>query len=94
MRFSCSGYAIVGLPVVGLSDGLQSSKGCVPLALDMQLSVRFTIIRRMRFFCTEYAVVSLPVMDLSDSLQSFKECVSPAPSMQLLVRFSITSAQL
>ena len=55
--FSCSEYAIVGLSVAGLSDGLQSSKGCVLLALDMQLSVWFTIIQRMRFFCTGYAIV-------------------------------------
>ena len=26
-------YAIVGLPVVSLSDSLQPSKGCVPLAI-------------------------------------------------------------
>ena len=39
IRFSCSEYAIVGRPVAGLSDGLQLSKGCVPLALDMQLSL-------------------------------------------------------
>ena len=89
MRFSCSEYAIVGLPVVGLSDGLQSSKGCVPLALDMQLSIRFTIIQRMRFFCTEYTIVGPPVVGLSDGLQSSKGCVSSALSMQLLARFII-----
>ena len=41
---------------VSLWDGLQSSKGCIPLALDMQLSVRFTIIQGMRFLCTQYAI--------------------------------------
>ena len=29
MRFFCAEYAVVGLPVIGLSDGLQSSNGCV-----------------------------------------------------------------
>ena len=86
MRFSCSEYAIVGLLVAGLSDGLQSSKGCVLLALDMQLSVRFTIIQRMRFFCTGYAIV---VVGLSDGLQSSKGCVSPALSMQMAVSWSL-----
>ncbi len=36
MRFSHTGYAVVGLPVASLLDGLQSSKGCVSLALSMQ----------------------------------------------------------
>ena len=29
MRFSCTEYAVVGLPAIGLSDSLQSFKGCV-----------------------------------------------------------------
>ena len=44
MHFSCTKYALISLPVIGLLDSLQSSKGCAPLVLDMQLSVRFTII--------------------------------------------------
>ena len=51
LRFLCTAYVIVGLPVVGLSDGLQSFKECnyrvgfqsfkrcVSAALSMQLSV-------------------------------------------------------
>ena len=43
MRSSCTGYAII---VVGLSDGLQSSKGCVSLALSMLLSVSWLLAYR------------------------------------------------
>ena len=72
--------------------GLQSSKGCVPSALDVQLSVRFTIIQRMRVFYSKHSVVSLPVIGLL--LQSFQGCVSPTLSMQLWVWFSIIQGML
>ena len=89
MCFSYTEYAVISLQVIGFSDGLQSFKGCVPLALDMQLSVRLTIIQRMRFFCTEYAIVRLPVVSLLDGLQLSKGCVSPALSMQLSISRSL-----
>ena len=101
MRCSCTKYAIVviGLKVIGLSDGLQSFKATISPALNMQLSVQFTIIQRMRFFRTKYAVVrslvvSLlnglqssegpPVVGLSDGLQSFKRGICPIPTMFLV----------
>ena len=94
-------YAIVviGLQVIGLSDGLQSSKATVSPALNMQSSVRSTIIQRMRFLRTKYAVVGSPVVSLlnglqssdgppvvglSDGLQSFKGGISLIPTMSLV----------
>lgn len=37
VRFLCIGYAVIGFPVVSLSDGLQSSRGGFSPALSMQL---------------------------------------------------------
>ncbi len=92
IRFVCTEYAIVGLPVVSLSDGLQLSKGCASPALNMQLSISRSLAYRTvyndprdAFLLPEYAVVNIPVVGLSDSLQSSKGCVSPALSMKLLV---------
>ena len=39
MRFFCTEFAVVSLPIVDLSDGLPSFKGCVSSALSMQSSV-------------------------------------------------------
>ena len=39
MRFSCTEYAVVGLPAVGLSDSLQSFKGRVSQAAVVGLPV-------------------------------------------------------
>ena len=37
MRFFCTEYAVVSLPVIDLSDALQSSKKCIYSALNIQL---------------------------------------------------------
>lgn len=37
VRFLCIGYAVIGFPVVSLSDGLQSSRGGFSPVLSMQL---------------------------------------------------------
>lgn len=61
MRFSCTKYAIISLPVISLSNGLQSSKGYILLALDMQLLSlalgQSIIIQGMPFSRTEYPIV-------------------------------------
>ena len=92
MRFFCIEYVIVGLLVVGLSDGLQSSKKCVFLALSMQMAVSWLlacwavyIIQEIRFFCSKYAIVGRPVAGLLDNLQLSKGCVPLALDMQLLL---------
>ena len=92
MCFSCTEYAVVGLPVVGLSDGPQSSKGCVSPTLNMQLSICLLLAHRTvnnlprdAFFYTEYTVIGLLVINLSDGLQSSKGIVYFALSMQLSV---------
>ena len=46
MRFPCTEYAIVGLPVVSLLDGLKSSNGRDSPALSMQLTVSWSLAYR------------------------------------------------
>ena len=44
IRFFCTEYAVISFPVVDLSDGLPSFKGCVSFALSIQLSVSQSLI--------------------------------------------------
>ena len=88
MRISCTKYAIISLPVIGLSDGLQSSKEYILLALDMQLSSlalgQSIIIQGMPFSRIEYPIV------VSQLLAHRTVCNHP---MDALLRYWVCNCQ-
>ena len=96
MCFFCTEYAVISLPIVNLSDGLPSFKGCVFSALSLQSSVSQSLTYRTAYhhsrdaFLLHWdAVVSLLIVDLL-GLSSFKGCVSSTLIMQSSVSQSLT----
>ena len=84
MRFSYNkhavvGFRVVGLPAVGLPDGLQP-KSYLRVLRSWRIR-QSLIIQRMHLSYTNHAVfglldVGLPVFGLSDGLRLFNRCVS------------------
>ena len=87
--------SVVSFLAVGLSDGLQSFKGCVSPVLTMPLSVSGSLAYRsvydhLRDAFLEYcvSVVSFPVVGLLDGLQSSTGCVFQS-TMYAVVSFLV-----
>ena len=78
MRFSCIEYAVVSFPVVGLSNGLQSSKGCVSSALSIQLSLYQLLGYRTVYNPPREAFFLHRICNCRYGSQSSKGCVSSA----------------
>ena len=128
MRFFCTEYAVVTGSVIGLLDGLQSSKGwfflhricncrygsqsskgCVPSALSVQLLVSQLLAYRTVYnhprdafllhwicICRYQSTGYWPIgrLTIIQGIQSSKRYVSPTLSMQLLVSGSSVSRSL